>query len=220
MFSSISSSSTSTPVSNIINDWGNCCIVSCVLGISKIGLTSNLNNKISHAAILLLKKEIDYDEDDDTEILNENGILIEYGDYDSNKYEEKVLVNKGLVIYHYGDKGGLRYYIKKYSEFIKEFGDIGYIDLNIHVDNQITFNTFLNKVAKPEENKWIKKNFSSCFNFNCQTFAIEALKELKPHFNSCNIYPNDENLLGKKSKQKLEFIPSNIKKQLIKFYNK
>ena len=148
MFSSISSSSTSTPVSNIINDWGNFCIVSCVLGISKIGLTSNLNNKISHAAILLLKKEIDYDEDDDTEILNENGILIEYGDYDSNKYEEKVLVKKGLVIYHYGDKGGLRYYIKKYSEFIKEFGDIGYIDLNIHVDNQITFNTFLNKVAK------------------------------------------------------------------------
>jgi len=148
MFSSISSSSTSTPVSNIINDWGNCCIVSCVLGISKIGLTSNLNNKISHAAILLLKKEIDYDEDDDTEILNENGILIEYGDYDSNKYEEKVLVKKGLVIYHYGDKGGLRYYIKKYSEFIKEFGDIGYIDLNMHVDNQITFNTFLNKVAK------------------------------------------------------------------------
>ena len=35
-------------------------------------LTSNLNNKISHAAILLLKKEIDYDEDDYTEILNEN----------------------------------------------------------------------------------------------------------------------------------------------------
>jgi len=100
MFSSISSSSTSTPVSNIINDWGNCCIVSCVLGISKIGLTSNLNNKISHAAILLLKKEIDYDEDDDTEILNENGILIEYGDYDSNKYEEKVLVKNGLVIYY------------------------------------------------------------------------------------------------------------------------
>lgn len=220
MFSSISSSSASTPVSNILNDWGNCCIVSCVLGISKIGLTSNLNNKISHAAILLLKKEIDYDEDDDTEILNENGILIEYGDYDANKYEEKVLVKNRLVIYHYGEKGGLRYYVKKYGEFIKEFGDIGYIDLNIHVDNQITFNTFLNKVAKPEENKWIKRNFSSCFNFNCQTFVVEALKELKPHFNSYNIYPKDENLLGKKSKQKLEFIPSNIKKQLINFYKK
>ena len=68
-------------------------------------------------------------------------------------------MKKGLVIYHYGDKGGLRYYIKKYSEFIKEFGDIGYIDLNIHVDNQITFNTFLNKVAKTWRKQMGKKKF-------------------------------------------------------------
>ena len=52
---------------------------------------------------------------------NRTGILIEYGDYspDMNK-TEKNYVDKGLVIYRYDDKGGLRYYVKKYGEFIKD----------------------------------------------------------------------------------------------------
>ena len=72
--------------------------------------------------------------------------------------EEKKYVDKGLVKYHYGNKGGLRYYGKRYGEFIEVFGDIGYIDLNIHPDNQNSFDFFLDKIAKVEENKWIKEN--------------------------------------------------------------
>ena len=202
MFASLSSSSSSAPVSDIISQWKNSCIQSCVLGISKIGMTSNLSTKISHAAILLLNKEIDYDEDDDNIILETNGILIEYG----------------LVVYHYGEKGGLRYYIKKYGNFIEEFGDIGYIDLNIHSDNQISFDTFLDKIAKLEDNKWTLNNYSAYWNFNCQNFAIEALHELNPHFVIGNIYPKDPNLAAKKSKKKLDFVPSNIKEELLKLY--
>lgn len=218
MFTSLSSSSSSAPVSDIISQWKNSCIQSCVLGISKIGMTSNLSTKISHAAILLLNKEIDYDEDDDNIILDTNGILIEYGEYDPNKDEEKNKVKKGLVVYHYGEKGGLRYYIKKYGRFIEEFGDIGYIDLNIHSDNQISFDTFLDKIAKLEDNKWTLNNYSAIYNFNCQNFAIEALHELNPHFVIGNIYPKDPNLAAKKSKKKLDFVPSNIKEELLKLY--
>lgn len=218
MFASLSSSSSSAPVSDIISQWKNSCIQSCVLGISKIGMTSNLSTKISHAAILLLNKEIDYDEDDDNIILDTNGILIEYGEYDPNKDEEKNKVKKGLVVYHYGEKGGLRYYIKKYGRFIEEFGDLGYIDLNIHSDNQISFDTFLDKIAKLEDNKWTLNNYSAIYNFNCQNFAIEALHELNPHFVIGNIYPKDPNLAAKKSKKKLDFVPSNIKEELLKLY--
>ena len=218
MITSLSSSSSSAPVSDIISQWKNSCIQSCVLGISKIGMTSNLSTKISHAAILLLNKEIDYDEDDDNIILETNGILIEYGEYDPNKGEEKNKVKKGLVVYHYGEKGGLRYYIKKYGKFIEEYGDIGYIDLNIHSDNQISFDTFLDKIAKLEDNKWTLNNYSAYWNFNCQNFAIEALHELNPHFVIGNIYPKDPNLAAKKSKKKLDFVPSNIKEELLKLY--
>ena len=164
-------------------------------------MTSNLSNKISHAAILLLNKEIDYDEDDDNIILDTNGILIKYGDYDPNKGEEKNKVEIGLVVYHYGEKGGLRYYIKKYGRFIEEFGDIGYIDLNMHSYNQISFDTFWDKIAKLEDNKCTLNNYSAYCNFNCQNFAIEALHELNPHFVIGNIYPKAPNLAAKKSKK-------------------
>ena len=220
--SSISSASVSNTVSSLIEQWGNKPIASCVLGISKIGMKSNLTNKISHSALLLLNKEIDYDQDDEDEILNRDGIIIEYGDYNPNMSpQEKDYTKRGLVIYHYGDKGGLRYYVKKYKEFIEKLADLGYIDLNIDENNQQSFDHFINTIAKKEDNKWIQSNYSVGFtNFNCQTFSIDALKELKPYFNSSNIFPCNIDLARKKSKQKLEFIPSNIKTELINYYRK
>ena len=219
--SSIASASSANSVVNLIEQWENKSIASCVLGISKIGLSSNLSSKIAHSALLLLQKKIDYDVDDDEVILNENGIIIEYGDYGPNKSNiEKEYVKNGLVIYRYGDKGGLRYYVKKYKDFIKEFGDIGYVDLNIDENNQQSFSHFIDKIAKIEDNKWIQSKYSASFNFNCQTFTIEALKELNPYFNSSNIYPTDLNLAAKKSKKKLDFIPSNIKTELMNFYKR
>ena len=139
--------------------------------------------------------------------------------------DETIHTKNGSIIYRYGDKGGLRYYVKKYSEFITEFGDIGYIDLNIKPNNQRPFVEFIDNVAKLEDNKWIKAKYKvsmfNSINYNCHNFVIEALKILKPYFNFSNIFPSNSNLALKKSKRKkLDFIPSNIKTELMKYYKK
>ena len=215
-FFSLASSHNLKSVNETLSSWGNMPIASCVLGISKIGHVSNLSVSFSHTAILLLNKKIDYLKYD--EIEKENGILIEYGDYNPNMSKsEKDYSNKGIVVYPYGDNGGLRYYVKKYSEFIEQYGDIGYIDLNIDEPNQKTFVDFINNIAKLEDNKWIQKNYS-VLNFNTQNFAIEALKELKPFFHMGNAFPKAQELAKNKSIKKLNFIPPIIKNELMKLY--
>ena len=216
-YASSPSMNTLFTTSELISHLNTNTIASCVLGINKINKLPNLYN-LSHTAILLLQKEIDFDCDED-EIKDQVGILVEYENYspDMSERENKYVRDK-TVIYHYGDKGGLRYYIKKYDEFIKEFADLVYIDLNIQPDNQQTFEHFINKIAKKEENKWIKEKYSSIDNFNCQTFSIEALKELKPHFNLSNIYISNTDMVGTKSKKKLDILPLNIRSELLKYY--
>ena len=201
-----------TLISEIIEGWKTNIIAFSCLGISRINI---LLNKQYHSAVLLLQKEIyDYDED---EIENEIGIVIEYGDYSPNmSKEESENVKKGRVIYHYGDKGGLRYYVKTYGEFIKEFTDIGYVDLNIEPEKQQTFEHFISKIAKKEDNKWIKEKYSS-YDFNCQTFSAEVIKVLKPYFYWSNIYPTDKDLF-RRYKKRIEFIPYKIRTELMNFY--
>ena len=67
------SSSNTTSVSDIIEKWKTNIIASFCLGISKINFASKLSYEISHSAILLFQKEIDFDCDEE-----ELGILIEY----------------------------------------------------------------------------------------------------------------------------------------------
>ena len=210
------SSSNTTSVSDIIEKWKTNIIASFCLGISKINFASKLSYEISHSAILLFQKEIYFDCDEE-----ELGILIEYGDYSPNmSKEESESVKDGKVIYHYGDKGGLRYYVKTYCEFIEEFTDLGYVDLNIDPENQQTFEHFTSIVANKEDNKWIKEKYSIAYGFNCQTFSTEAIKVLKPHFNAGNIFPSDNDLKTKKYIKKLDFTPSNIRTELVNFYRK
>ena len=221
--SSNSSSNSSTCVKDITKEWETNCMASCVLGISKIGMASNLSYDYAHAALLLLDKQIDYNGDCKYE--KDMGILIEYGDYspDMNK-KEKNFVDKGYVVYHYGNKGGLRYYGKKYKEFIKDFGDIGYIDFNIAADNQNTFEYFLSHITNLEEKKWIKERyvaFGFINSFNCQTFAKESIKLLKPYYTFANISPRAMNLLAaKKYKDKYDFVPKDIKNILDDYYKR
>ena len=194
----------------LITSWDDKPIASCVLGISKISLASKLIPNISHSALLLMKEKISF-EDEDNEMNKRTGILIEYGNYspDMNKIE-KIYTEKGYVIYRYGDKGGLRYYTKKYGEFIRKFGDIGYIDLNIEQNNQKSFANFIDNVAKLEDNKWTKDNYST-FGLHNHSFVIAAWIEIKPYFNAGNIFPSDPDLAKQKYKKKLNFLPSNIK---------
>ena len=110
--SSKSSISSATKVTDILTKWGNNPISSCVLGISKIGKASNLSTNIAHAALLMLKEKFNFN-DDESDILKRNGILVEYGDYSPDMEEtEKQYYENGYVIYQYGEQGGLRYYGK------------------------------------------------------------------------------------------------------------
>lgn len=230
MFSKLSfnfssrSSSSATAVTDIIKKWGQNTIASCILGFSYINIASYLINKVKHTALLLLPEKIDYDDEVNFSKLKKKlGILIEFGDYNPNMCnDEKNYVEKKYVIYHYDNKGGLRYYGKIYDDFCKEFGNLGYIEFNIKADYQISFSTFLDTIAKKENNKWIQERYDP-FNFNCQNFVIEALKILKPYFTSENIMiPNVKDIRQLRSmKQKLDnFVPSNIQSVITPFYVK
>ena len=208
--------SSMSTVQELITSWGDKPIASCVLGISKKDMNSNLINNIPHAALLLLNKVIDYDDDKYySDITKRDGILIEYGDYSQDNSR------KGNVIYRYryGDNGGLRYYVKKYGEFVKEFGNIGYVELNIEQNNRLSFDNLIDNIAKLEDNKWIKSKYS-IFGLNSHSFVIEALKIIKPYFEFNNIYTPDPNLDRIKSLKKLDFIPSNIKEELKNYYRR
>ena len=89
-------------------------------------------------------------------------------------------MKNGKVIYRYGEKGGLRYYAINYSNYLKEFGNIGYIDMDINRD-QMTFLNFIDQCAPLNKNQWTRERYSLLVN-NSHTFISEALKILKPEF--------------------------------------
>ena len=163
-------------------------IISCVLAMSKIQLNS-VNKNFAHAALLLIDTDSDVEDGS-----RGSGIVIEYGDYSPTMSEgEEEAVKEGKVIYRYGDKGGLRYYAIDYKEYVKIFGDICYVSLDIEPNNQMTFQDFLDKIAPTSENIWIQEKYKINYfngiieygngNHNRQSFASEALTMLKPLFN-------------------------------------
>jgi len=171
-------------------------IISCILAMSKIQLNSFSKN-FAHAALLLIDTSSDVEN-----YSRGSGIVIEYGDYSPTMSEgEEEAVKKGTVIYRYGDKGGLRYYAIDYKEYIKIFGDICYVSMDIESNNQMTFQYFLDKIAPTSENIWIQEKYKINYmtgiiedgndNHNCQSFASEALTMLRPLFIPNNIKVTD-----------------------------
>ena len=146
-----------------------------------------------------------------------DGILIEYGDYSPKMSDEEIKsVKEGRVIYRYGDKGGLRYYAFKYTEFLETFGNICYVSMDIKPEYQVTFQYFLDKVAPNSENVWIKEKYNVSIlngifgsgNHNCQTFAAKALNILKPSFDPHYIIKKDT---SRKTNKKIDIFPQYIK---------
>jgi len=198
--SSRSSTSSSIPAADLVAKLNKNLICSCVVGVCSIKFSS-LNKNIAHSALLLLPVDCDNNE-------GELGILIEYGDYNKNMGEsEEKYVNDELVIYNDENEGGLRYYIKIYEEFRKEFGDIGIIELDLDEDKHITFDYFMEQVNR-NKSKWIQKNYSS-INNNCQDFVVEALKILEPKFTFNNVKPWNESKNMPK-KERIKFVPEKI----------
>ena len=216
LFSSSSSSSSfsSSSTKSIVEQLNEKKIASCVLAMSKINM-NNLNKNFAHAALLLINTQSEVDDRS-----RGNGIVIEYGDYSPKmSIEEKEAVEKGIVIYRYGDKGGLRYYSIEYKEYIKIFGDICYVSMDIESHNQMTFQYFIDSIAPTSENIWIKEKYKVSIlngiigkdNHNCQSFASKALMKLKPKFNPIQITVKDE---SRRTKKKIDVFPSTIKEVL------
>ena len=182
----------------------NSIIVSCILGLYKTNSNNQIENSIK-ISLFLVEKETDIEKEN-----NDYGIIIDFGNYwpQMNK-EESEKVKEHKVIYRYGDKGGLKYYYIKFSEFLEKYGIICYINMDIKLDNQMTFNYFINTIANILENKWTKENYS--FNNNNQTFIIEALKVLKPTFNKRYINFIEPSL---KKKKIFDILPKNIQEIL------
>lgn len=211
-----SSSSSSSTVSSKINELNKKKIVSCALGISKIKGYA-INGNFVHAALLLIDTDCGKGQRGD-------GILIEYGNYcpkmDENEF--KKVQNKD-VIYRYDEKGGLRYYVINYDNFVKEFGDLCYVDMDIDNNRRVTFQYFIDTIAPKTEYKWIKnrynvnplEGFLGKGNHHCQIFSAEALKILKPSFR-----PKDIAIVGAQPPtNKIDILPGCIKKVLLKYLN-
>ena len=184
-------------------------IASCVVGISKINILSGEFKDISHSALLLLDTESDNTKE------NTKGILIEYGNYYPNmsKTEKKFVDNK-YVEYQYDSNGGVRFYVNTYKDFKKTFADIGYIELDIGVNNQMTFDNFIHKIAPKNEDKWTRAKYG--ITHNCQDFVVEALNVLNPKFSvKGDVFPKDPKLQETKDK-KISFIPKKIINELNK----
>ena len=194
MFSSSSSSSSSssaTKVGKLIEEFNKTNIKSCVIGISKLKFHW-LDKNICHTALLLTNKKRNKLEK------STEGILIEYGNYppdqDEEKKTEEGYARDGQVIYRYGyEEGGLRYYTNTLEEYINKFCDVGYISLNVHKDNEISFSFLIEKIAPIKEKKWIKKNYNAVGNYffgrvlNCQTFTSHSIDIMKPTYEKVSI---------------------------------
>ena len=188
-FSNIISTFNTTKIGDLIKIMDNSPIYTFIIGISSLKFNS-LNKNIVHTAILLTtkrKNEIMRGKCNYTE-----GILIEYGNYPPDvleaKKEEEDKRKNGLVIYRYGDKGGLRYYTNTFGEYRNSFCDVGYISLNVEKDELKTFSYLIDKLAPKSEEIWIKaKYLATCFfgkPLNCQTFVSHSIDIIKPKYES------------------------------------
>ena len=137
--------------------------------------------------------------------------------------DEEEYVEKELVIYHYGNQGGLRYYAKNIKDFRKEFGDKGIIECDINANNQKSFYAFLNEVSPKneniDENEWIKSKYSS-LSHNCQDFVVQALEKLNPIYSLKGVFPSKVFINEIPPKDRTKFIPPKIKEVLEKFKKK
>jgi hypothetical protein len=213
--SSSNSSNSAIKIGDLVNEFDQTSIHSCVIGISKID-GYKYTRQCVHTALLLTDKK-------SREFVKKGGkgILIEYGNYSPNVNDvEKNYVKEGYVIYRYGEKGGLRYYAHYFDKFIDTFSDVGYIPLDIDKDNQISFSYLLDKIAPKNENNWIQKNYNSIGIFgqtlNCQTFTAHALDIMKPEYDPRLISKGKETVC-EFDKDKESIIPDNVLKILKKY---
>ena len=212
-----------TNIGDLISKLNNLPISSLIIGISSLKYQS-LSPNITHIVLLLTtEKRMD--------ILMRKckvteGIVIEYGNYPLDepqaKKKEEENIKNGLVIYRYGEKGGLRYYTNTIDYFLNNFCDIGYIILNISKENQYTFPNLIDKLAPLSENKWIKENYKAVGlikkSQNSHDFVCHVIDILKPGYDAAFVMKGQlsKSLNGDNIES---IIPNSILKTLKKYHD-
>ena len=143
----------------------------------------------------------------DTDKFSNKGIILDYGSYE--------YINDEKLAFEYKEEGGLRYGYISYDSFLKDSGKAAMINLDLSKSAPIRFNYLIDELKK--NNSWKKDDYSSIAH-NCQHFAIEVIKILKPRFNPIGILPGENaNLIEGRSPE--EIIPNNILKVLKEISN-
>lgn len=104
-------------------------------------------------------------------------------------------------------KGEVIYYINNFRGFILKFGKFAYVDINITLHSQKTFDEFINWITTLNENKWIQDKYNIIFN-NHIKFVTKALNILQSKFIHRNI-TRGRNFSS--YERKIDLVPNEIK---------
>ena len=170
------------------------------LGISRI--SNDINNisivpnfikaEVVHVAFFL----------QDQDGFSNNGILLDYGQYEYIENEK--------LVFEYEEDGGLRFGYINYQSFMSDSGKAAMVNLDISKSPPVRFNYLIDTLKK--NGSWREKDYSAT-SHNCQDFAIEVIKILKPKFAPIGIMPG-ENASLIEGRTPEDIIPKGILKQL------
>ena len=166
-------------------------IINCSIGISILS-SNTLMNRFVHSFLWLTDKDLEPEE-------NPLGLVIEYGNFSQEDKDDWIIshnnenpknkkIDKNNLIYHYGNKGGLRYYIKSYEEFF-DLANEAIVELSL--DAPMSFKSFINECASLEKEQWIKEKYQ-LLKKNCHSFIENAIRILKPKYSPRFIYTKDK----------------------------
>lgn len=127
----------------------------------------------------------------------QDGILLEYGNYDSKDD------NEGKFNYECED-GGMRYGFIKLDEFEKGLAPTAHVTLDIDTHSFMLFKELIDELKK--KGKWDKQNYNVITN-NCQDFCAKVIEILKAKYLDICIKETKRISKG----YKLDIIPSKIK---------
>lgn len=158
-----------------------------------------------HTSVYLMETNLD-------EVPAEEGILIEYGDYQENEKHKEV-----KYIYNENEKcgGGLRYYLMNRNDFEKKLATTAKIEFDVPLDVLCSVKVFIDKMKTIKE--WTKENYHYKNN-NCQSFVAEVIKYFKPSYNIRQIYIKDTTHV-KKGENRDTIVPSIVLNELKKLQN-
>lgn len=174
------------------------------LGISRIPnnlinssliLTESMRANVVHVAFFIQEKEG----------FTNQGIILDYGSYDYDKDDR--------IFFEYQEEGGLRYGYMEYNTFVKDSGTAALVNLRLDRSAPIRFNYLIDNLKKIGE--WKKSSYSS-ITHNCQHFAVEVIKILKPEFDENGVFPGENATLieGKKIEDIIPNVILNVLKEL------